>query len=329
MLERGPSVVESSTGQAQSVDEANREWAEAEDGHVLSLLHAQHMRSAIGHGVAIRGLSNASGGRLGGTRYLTGHQLLRDNSSNRKMLISTRQPWPTDLKGTPSMTEQQIDSSSVRAELRTLPRGCLLLIAERAVELVPTDQLSALLGDIVHLDAVTPGTTGSGPLAPTLLDEVREFRDIAMAGQYHEEIQVNNRRAFEQSPGTDAFVADFDRLMRKCIGAVGQGENDSDVRESFEVLFGLLRHIDEGNDDVLFFADDGSSLDVGVNWRAVLPAYFRCLPETSLPKEYARTVDDAIADFASHDRPHYLTMAGNTAKDAQRAALDALVVTEK
>ena len=35
------------------------------------------------------------------------------------------------------MTQHQIDFNTLRAELRALPRGGLLLIAERAIELLP------------------------------------------------------------------------------------------------------------------------------------------------------------------------------------------------
>ena len=228
----------------------------------------------------------------------------------------------------PNMPQHLIDSRNVRAELRALSRGSLLIIAERAAELVTADQLCTLLGDIVHLDADTPDTTCSASPAPTLLDEVRDFHDAAMAGEYYETVEINNRGRQEQSEGTDAFIAEFERLLRKCITAVDQDVH-SQVRERFELLFGLLRHIDEGNDDVLFFADDGSSLNVGVNWRTALPAYFRCLAETSSPEEFTRTVDEAIADFVSYDRPRYMDAACAVASDAQRVALDAFVVTRK
>jgi hypothetical protein len=149
-----------------------------------------------------------------------------------------------------------------------------------------------------------------------------------MTGKYYETVEIKNRGRQEQSEGTDAFIAKFHRLLHKCIRAADQ-EVPSGVCESFEFLFGLLSHIDEGNDDVLFFADDGSSLDVGVNWRAALPAYFRCLAETSSPEEFARTVDEAIADFVDYDRPRYTDAARDVANDAQRIALDALTVTRR
>jgi hypothetical protein len=230
------------------------------------------------------------------------------------------------------MTEHHIDSNRLRAELRTLPRGTLLLIAERAIELVTRDQLDALLGDIVQIN-VGPADARSDDSATivvtSLLDEVRAFHDAAMDGAYYD-VEINNKGQPEQSGGTDAFIAEFDRLMRKCVGALEAdteprvGESLArEVRDCFELLFALLRHVDEGNDDVLFFSDDGSSLDVGVNWRVALPAYFQCVAETEAtsPEEFARMVDEAIAEFAEYDRPRYMDAARTVANDAQRIAM--------
>ena len=231
------------------------------------------------------------------------------------------------------MTEHQIDSKSLRAELRALPRGTLLLIAERAVELVSRDQLGALLGDIVQIN-VDPTDAGSGDSAtifgPSLLDEVRSFYDAAMNGEFYEHVEINTTGRQQQSAGTDAFIAEFDRLIRRCVGAsdvsIEPGVRNNfwhGLRSCFELLFALLRHIDEGNDDVLAFSDDGSSLDVGVNWRVVLPAYFKCLAETEAlsPEEFARVVDKAIAEFAEQDRARYMDAAYTAANDAQRIAM--------
>ncbi len=96
------------------------------------------------------------------------------------------------------------------------------------------------------------------------------------------------------------------------------------VRGAFELLFGLLRHIDEAPDDVIFFADEAGSWQVGVDWRTVFPAYFRCLAETATDDEFAKTVDRAIADFADHERPRHLAAARKVASATQRAALRAL-----
>ena len=231
------------------------------------------------------------------------------------------------------MTQHQIDSNTLRAELRALPRGSLLLIAERAIELVTRDQLGALLGDIVQIN-VDPTDARSDDSAaivvPSLLDDVRSFHDAAMNGEFYEHVEINNTGRQEQSAGTDAFVAEFDRLMRRCVGAsdvgIEPGVRDNfwhGLRNCFELLFALLRHIDEGNDDVLAFSDDGSSLDVGVNWRVVMPAYFECLAatEAASPEEFARAVGQVIAEFAEHDRARYIDAAYLAANDAQRIAM--------
>jgi len=185
---------------------------------------------------------------------------------------------------------------------------------------MPAAQLNALLRDFVRPLKADP--SDEDHVAVSRLGEMRAFYDAAMAGKYCETVEISNRGRQEQSEGTDAFIAEFHRLFHKCISAADK-EMSVGACESFEFLFGLLRHIDEGNGGVLFFADDGSSLDVGVNWRTALPVYFNCLAKVSSPEEFARTVDEAIEDFVRYDRPWYTDVARNVASDEQRAALDA------
>ncbi|CUI04179.1 hypothetical protein BN2497_3135 [Janthinobacterium sp. CG23_2] len=173
------------------------------------------------------------------------------------------------------------------------------------------------MGDFVNLE---PFSLESGHPSPALLDDARAFFDAAMAGNYYEVVEINNRGRQEQSAGTDAFAAELDRLMRRCTHAAGQEELVG-VRDSIELLLELLRHVDEGNDDVLFFADDGESLNVGMNWRSVLPVYFKCLAAVLSPAEFARAVVSTIDEFVSYDHPHYLSTAHIVANDAQRTAL--------
>jgi hypothetical protein len=211
------------------------------------------------------------------------------------------------------------DLERLRRALRALRRGDLLIIAERAAELVPRAKLGALLGDLVQIDALTQA---SGAQAP-LLKQVQKFHTAALAGKYYQDFSVNSRNFMERSAGTDAFIAEFTRLLGTCTRAAETGPPGA-VREPFELLFGLLRHIDQGSDDVIFFADEAGSWQVGVDWRTVFPAYFRCLAGTATADEFATTVDRAIADFADHERPRHLAAARKVASAAQRAALRAL-----
>jgi hypothetical protein len=215
------------------------------------------------------------------------------------------------------MTARTVDLEKLRVALRRLSRGKLLMISERATELVPRAKLAALVGDVVRLDELTKTKAGAVPL----LAEVRKFHEASMRGDYYESFNVNSKNFMDQSEGTEEFMAEFDRLVGKCIRAVEAQGPRPPLRESFELLFGLLRYIDECNDDVIFFADEGGAWQVGVDWRAALPAYFRSLADTASPDEFAREVHRAIRDFAEYERPRHLTAARRVASAEQKAAL--------
>ena len=89
----------------------------------------------------------------------------------------------------------------------------------------------------------------------------------------------------------------------------------------FELLFPLLRKLDEEPDDIIFFADEGGLWQVGVEWESVLPAYFRSLAALATPEEYARDATSAIRDFADQDQKRFLGAARRAATAAQRRAL--------
>jgi hypothetical protein len=216
------------------------------------------------------------------------------------------------------MTRRAIDLERLRVALRRLSRGDLLVIAERATELVPRPKLRRLVGDFVRLDALAEPKS-----AAPLLDEVRKFHEASLRGDHYEGFAVNSKNFMQKSEGTEEFIAEFDRLVGKCVRAREKTPGPP-LREAFELLFGLLRHIDKGHDDMVFFADEGGSWQVGVDWRAALPAYFRCLADTASPADFAREVDRTIKDFVEYERPRHLTAARRVASTEQKAALRAL-----
>jgi hypothetical protein len=218
----------------------------------------------------------------------------------------------------PKSTRAAVDPEKLRARLRGMSRGDLLMVAERAVDLVPRSRLAALAGDSVRLDELAR----SNATAASLLVEVKRFQTDSLAGKYYESFAVNSKNYMDKSLGTERFIAEFDRLVTRCTRAASKGPRGQ-VREAFELLLALLRHIDACEDDVLFFADEGGSWQVGVDWKSVLPAYFRCLAETAGPEEFAREVSAASRDFAEYDRPNLLTEALRFASDEQKAALRA------
>ena len=209
-----------------------------------------------------------------------------------------------------------IDPEKLRVRLRGMSRGDLLMVAERAIELVPRSRLAALVGHSARLGDLTQSKT----TAVSLLDEVKRFRAESLAGKYYESFAVNSKNYMDRSLGTERFIAEFDRLITRCIGAADK-RSRGPVREAFELLFALLRHIDACEDDVIFFADEGGSWQVGVSWKNVLPAYVRCLAETAGPEEFAREVSAAIKELAECDRPSLLAEARRFASEEQNAAL--------
>ena len=93
--------------------------------------------------------------------------------------------------------------------------------------------------------------------------------------------------------------------------------------KGLDVLFSLLRKLGESPDDIVFFADEAGTWQVGVEWEEVLPAFFRALAATAGPEEYAREALRAIEDFGDPDRKRYLEAARRAGNAAQRRALPA------
>ena len=164
--------------------------------------------------------------------------------------------------------------------------------------------------------------------ATPLLDEVRKFHQVSLRGEYYDSFNVNSKNFMEKSERTEAFIAEFNRLVGKCVRATEKGPL-CPVREAFEMLFALLRRIDEDPDSVVFFADEAGSYQVGVDWREALPAYFHCLADGVSSEDFARKVDRVITDFADYERSRHLTAARRVASAEQKAALRRLPVRER
>jgi hypothetical protein len=157
-----------------------------------------------------------------------------------------------------------------------------------------------------------------------LLDEVKAFDIASRAKKYYVSFNVNSRNCMESSTGTRAFIAECRRQLDRCVAHASKGAA-AETREAFDTIFALLRHIDEGNDDVVFFADEGGSWQVGVDWRKVFPAWFRCLSKSAEPSEFASAVVATVDGFEEYSRDTYFAAARKIATAEQRKALDSHV----
>jgi hypothetical protein len=154
----------------------------------------------------------------------------------------------------------------------------------------------------------------------TLLAAVQEFERASLKGEYHESFNVNSRNYDRKSPGTSSWLAECERLFNRCAARAGTG-SPQEVARSFDILLRLLDHVDEGEDDVVFFADEGGSWQVDVDWEKVLPAWFTVLSATAKPEEYARRVVEVIDSHCRYHRKPLLAVARRRASAEQRRLL--------
>jgi hypothetical protein len=217
------------------------------------------------------------------------------------------------------MPTPPIDKERVRAVVRKLDGADLLVLLDRAIDLLPASKLPGLLKDY----AWPKDLRDRGTAPPGLLEAARSFHAASIRGEYREDFRVNSRNYRQVSKGTQRWIAECQRLLDLCAEA-SRTDGHRETRTTFELLFDLLVRIDEGDDRIVFFADEAGSWQVGVNWRTVMPGWFRTLAATSAPDEYASAVHAMISYFAHYEADKLLPAARRTANAEQNAALSRL-----
>jgi hypothetical protein len=214
-----------------------------------------------------------------------------------------------------------VDIDKLRQSIRqNLGTEQLLMLLDRAIELIEAEQLPQLLKGILAIDSFQVDDI----TAQSLLEVVEGFRDDSLAGMYYEAFNVNSRNFMEQSRGTLNWIAEFKRLLNHSLQQCQNGEYVQ-TQQAFKILLELLNEIDTGSDTIIFFADEGGSWQVGVSWEEVLPTYFTALTHVAKPKLYAQEVIQVVAAHVNYERDRYLETALKLAKPAQRKALAALM----
>ena len=217
------------------------------------------------------------------------------------------------------MPTPPFDKEKARTAVRNLDGADLLVLLDRAIDLLPASKLPRLLKDYVWPKDLR--SDGSAPAG--LLDAVCAFHEASLRSEYREDFMVNSRNYREMSKGTQRWIAECQRLLDLCVKASG-AEQHRETRTAFELIFDLLIRIDDGGDEIVFFADEAGSWQVGVSWRTVMPAWFRTLAATSGPEEYASAVQAMISYFAHYEAEKLLPAARRLATAAQEAALSRL-----
>jgi hypothetical protein len=219
-------------------------------------------------------------------------------------------------RGRTDMASRSIDRDKLRVALRNMDREYLLYVLDEAIDLLPNARLHKLVEEFADLDDLRPDPQTRG----SLLADVKAFEKASLAGKYYEAFMVNSKNFREKSKGTQTWMAEHKRLLNRCVAAAGKG-NPKEVCQAIGILAALLDHIDEYPEDIIFFADEGGSWQVGVDWDKVLPAWFTCLSATTEPDEYARRVVEVIEKYDDYDRRKHLARARKVATPEQRKKL--------
>jgi hypothetical protein len=214
------------------------------------------------------------------------------------------------------MAGRQIDRDKLRVATRRMSKTSVLYLLDEAIDLLPQSKLIKLVEQFWDPATLRP----DDPTKGDLLADVRVFEKASLGGQYYEAFRVDSKNYMEKSGGTQAWIAECNRLLDRCVAQTGKSD-PAEVRQAFEMIFALLDHIDECREDIIFFADEGGSWQVGISWREVLPAWFTCLSATTEPDEYARRAVQAIEKYGGYDRDKYLAKARKVATAEQRKAL--------
>ena len=212
----------------------------------------------------------------------------------------------------------QIDRDKLRAKVRKLRSEYVFFMLDDAIELLPPAKLYKIAKKYLDLKRLRPDAERAR--RPSMLTDVRRFEKASLTGRYYESFGVNSKNYRQQSAGTSAWIAEYLRLVDRCVMNAKKG-NPAEVREAMDILFGLLNHIDKGRDDIIFFADEGGSWQVGVDWAKVLTVWFNVLSATAEPEEYAEQITALLSCHYRYGRDKMLAIARRTATTHQRKAL--------
>lgn len=212
-----------------------------------------------------------------------------------------------------------LDRDALREYLRKLGRSDHLAMLDAAIDRLSDRDLAKVVKGRIDL-----GRMQRDPEKPVrgLLETVRAFHAASLAGERYKSFRVNSRNSSQLAEGTEDWIADCEQLFDRCVAA-GTGAGGlprEEVREALRLLIDLMGRLDQG-EEIVFFADEGASYVVGVDWGKVLPCYFRCLAPSVDAKAYAEEVLRLLEAFASSRRGPLLAKARAAGTPGQLRAL--------
>jgi hypothetical protein len=202
------------------------------------------------------------------------------------------------------MMKPTIDRNKFRQAIRRLLDDQIYYLLSDAVEMLPRSKLEELAKGYLELALLR--SDGKG--LTTLIEDLRAFEKASLRGEFYESFDVNGKNSNELSKGTRAWIAEFERLLGRCVEQAGK-KKDVETLQAFEICFSLLQRMDKCTDGFLFFADEGGSWQVGVDWTKVLPAWFECLSPAVGPEEYGSRVFGVVNALIRYGRDMHIGAA--------------------
>jgi hypothetical protein len=211
------------------------------------------------------------------------------------------------------------DRGKLRAAIRKMDDQYVFFMLYEAIDLLPEAELAALAARFVRMEPRCPEAGQNR----SLLQDVQAFDAEARRGGFYVSFSVNSKNCTDLSKGTRAFIAECCRLLNRCVAEAEAGDL-AEVHSALNVIFALLQSVDEGNDEIVFFADEGGVWMFGIDWPAVMRAWFKCLSKTCDPAEFARRAIDTIDGFDRTRRAEHIEAASRLATPPQREELERL-----
>ena len=214
------------------------------------------------------------------------------------------------------MSGGKLDLQRIRRAIRGSGNETIFFLLDDALSLLPPAKLRQLLAQYMKPEQFVSDVA----VKQDILAEVQAFQKACLAGEYYEAFDVNSKNCTQSSLGTLAWIADFRRLLFNCVEQ-SKKRNGSNLRRAFDILFDLLNRFDDADDRMVFFADEGGSWMVGIDWKQVLPAWFRVLAATADPDDYARRFETFVGRHCNFQRAELLAEARQIATPSQRKEL--------
>lgn len=92
--------------------------------------------------------------------------------------------------------------------------------------------------------------------------------------------------SFLPASRTEEFGAKLTLLFDLCV-AEAEETDPKEVCVAYEMILGLLEEIDRfDRDDIVFWADEPGTWQLGIDWARVIPPYLACLSKVLPPQDF-------------------------------------------